>query len=103
MAGVLERDRTLRAETARRKRFSVGTACGTDIGSRCRTIGPDLGGDHRGTAQAADSNQQERGLAVFPATRNHLQINSSCGRQSSIAPTCPGRAGAGAEREAEWY
>src|SRR2546422_5587169 len=59
MAAVLERDRTLRAETARRKRFSVGTACGTDIGSRCRTIGLDLGGDHCGTAQAADSNQQE--------------------------------------------
>src|SRR6266581_5179643 len=77
MAAVLERDRTLRAETARRKRFSVGTACGTDIGSRCRTIGLDLGGDHCGTAQAADSNQQECDLAVFRATRDHLQKKKS--------------------------
>src|SRR5215468_5596116 len=77
MAAVLERERALRAETPWRKRFSVGTACGTDIGSHCRTIGPDLGGDHCGTAQAADSNQQERGLAIFPATRHHLQKKKS--------------------------
>src|SRR5215470_16701931 len=76
MAAVLERDQALRAETARWKHFSVGTACGTDIGSRRRTIGPDLGGDHCGTAQAADSNQQERRLAVFRATQHHLQKKS---------------------------
>src|SRR5260370_6914325 len=100
MAAVLERDRALRAETARWKRFPVGTACETDIGSRCRAIGPDLGGDHCGTVQAADSNQQERGLAGFPATRHHLQKKRVCGRQSSIAPTWPGRAGAGSESKA---
>src|SRR6266436_1086082 len=86
MAAVLERDPALRTEAARWKRFSVGTACGTDIGSGGRTSGPDLGGDHCGTAQAADSNQQERGLAVFPATRHHLQKKRVSGRQNSIAP-----------------
>src|SRR6188474_1419553 len=89
MAAVLERDPTLRAETARWKRLSVGTARGTDIGFGDRTSGPDLGRDRCGTAQAADSNQQERGRAVFPATRYHLQKKRVCERQSSIAPTWP--------------
>src|SRR6185369_14178339 len=100
MAAVLERDPTLRAETARWKRLSVGTARGTDIGFGDRTSGPDLGGDRCETAQAADSNQQERGRAVFPATRYHLQKKRVCERQSSIAPTWPGRAGAGFESKA---
>src|SRR5437899_9438976 len=90
MAAVLERDRTLRAETARRKRFSVGTACGTDIGSRCRTIGLDLGGDHCGTAQAADSNQQECDLAVFRATRDHVQKKESAGGRTASLRRGPG-------------
>ena len=77
MAAVLERDPTLRAETARWKRLAVGTARGTDIGFGDRTSGPDLGRDRCGTAQAADSNQQERGRAVFPTTRYHLQKKKS--------------------------
>src|ERR1700752_4685759 len=100
MAAVLERNRALRAETAWWKHFSVGTACGTDIGPGGRTTGPDLGRDHCGTAQAADSNQQERGLAVFPATRHHLQKKRVCGRQNSIAPTWPAHADAGSESKA---
>ena len=89
-SSAVERDRALRAETAGRKRFSAGTAWGTDIGSRCRTIGPDLGGDPCGTAQAADSNQQERGLAVFRATRHHLQKKESAGSRTASRRRGPG-------------
>jgi transposase-like protein len=53
----LERDWALRAEAPRRKRFSVGTTCRADIGSDGPTTGSDLGGDHCGIAQAADSDQ----------------------------------------------
>src|ERR1700676_4916723 len=90
MAAVLEGDRVLRAEAARWKRISVGTACRTDIGSGGRTTGPDLGGDHCGTAQATDSNQQERGLAVFPATRHHLQKKESAGGRTAARRRGPG-------------
>ena len=88
-----------RAETARRKRISVGTACGADIGAGGRTTGPDLEGDRCGTAQAADSNQQECGLAVFRSTRHHLQ-KKACERQNSSDRTSPGRGGAGFESKA---
>src|SRR5262245_22895333 len=45
MAAALEQEPECQAEAARRKRVSVGSAQGVDIGSRCRTAGPDLEGD----------------------------------------------------------
>src|SRR5262245_1627388 len=71
MAAALEQEPECQAEAARRKRVSVGSAQGVDIGCRCRTAGPDLEGDACEAAQAADSNQQERAFAFFCTTRHH--------------------------------
>ncbi len=59
MAAALEQKPKCRTEAARRKCVCVGSARGVDIGSRCRTAGPDLEGDACGAAQATDSNQQD--------------------------------------------
>ena len=65
VAAALAREQKRRAEAARRKRFSAGEVRHRDIGSGCRTAGPDLGGDRCRAAQAADSRPAAARSGVF--------------------------------------
>src|SRR5215203_3069221 len=108
MAAMLERDWKLRAEAARRKRFASGSSFRADIGFDHRSAGPDFERNGWGTAQAANSHQQERGPAVSRATRHDLQKKRVCGPPNSSARTSPGRGGAGSGSKAclippDWY
>src|SRR5438552_689612 len=71
VAAALAREEERRAEAARRKHFSAGRVRHRDLGSGCRTAGPDLGRDGCSAAQAADQNQPQLALAVFRPTQHH--------------------------------
>src|SRR5215813_13370599 len=82
-----------------RERLAVGEACRFSVGSDCATARPDPGGGGSGDAQAQDSWQPQRDVALLQASQRHFQ-KKACTRRSRSARTWRERASAGCENRA---
>src|SRR5262249_30052628 len=81
------------------KRLAVGEACRFSVGSDCATARPDPGRGGSGDAQAQESRQPQRDVALLQASQRHFQ-KKACTRRSRSARTWRERASAGCENRA---
>src|SRR5262245_24778702 len=99
MGAALVRKRKHRTKAPWGKRFSTGRVCGADIGSDCRTAGPDPGRDRCTVEKAADPHQPKFVVALSRSTRHHSQ-KKACKPQNEREPTWPAPVDGGYESKA---
>jgi hypothetical protein len=79
VGAALEREPERGAEATRRKRLSVGSARGADIGPGRRTAGPDVDGDRCGAAQATGFEPAGVRFRVFLADTTSPRVSRPSG------------------------